>query len=108
MNVYTWFTYSTCVYLRKTFEFHRNTLGKSLRLFENARPRQRGTPFHQFENDEGSGVFASGGGLFIRNSKDLWIIDRNMLGESLYCEFRPYHPVFIGGGHIFRPGDLHV
>ena len=60
MNVYTWFTYSTCVYLRKTFEFHRNTLGKSLRLFENARPRQRGTPFHQFENDEGSGVFASG------------------------------------------------
>ena len=28
----------------------------------------------------------------------------HILRESLYCGFRPCHSVFIGGGHIFRPG----
>ena len=41
-----------------------------------ARPRQPANPFHRFENGEEDGVFAAGGGVFIRNSKDLWIIAR--------------------------------
>ena len=66
-----------------------------------AHPRQLANPFHRFENGEGSGLFASSGGLFIQNSKDMRNIARHG-GEMCWPYAQGIVTVFGYIGHVAR------